>query len=140
MGLTLTSPLPGSNVTVADALLAVHQSYVGAIGPVVGLIHGMAHITGGGIAGNLIRVLPETCSATIDAASWQWPPLFRAISDGGNVSLDEMRDVFNLGAGMIAAVPRGDVERVQSAARAAGVETWRCGVVGTGAHQVRFKD
>ncbi|MES1259883.1 MAG: phosphoribosylformylglycinamidine cyclo-ligase [Gemmatimonadota bacterium] len=140
MGLTLTSPVPGGDTSVGDALLAVHQSYAAAIRPVLDLIHGMAHITGGGIAGNLIRVLPEHCGATIEPGSWEWPPLFRAIAAGGNVSVAEMRDVFNLGAGMIAAVPAGNVERVQAAARAVGVPTWQCGVVEAGVHQVRFND
>ena len=73
MGLPLSAMLPGTDTPVVDALLAVHCSYLAAIQPVLGAVHGLAHITGGGIAGNLVRVLPEGCTAVIDAASWRWP-------------------------------------------------------------------
>src|SRR5690606_38467293 len=103
--LSLDDTLPGAEVNVADALLAVHRSYDAAIRPALHAVHGLAHITGGGIAGNLVRVLPENIEAVIDAKSWQWPAVFQAIADGGKVSRDEMREVFNLGVGMVAAVP-----------------------------------
>ena len=141
MGLTLDSLIPGAAVTVGDALLAVHRSYARAIRPVLDAIHGMAHITGGGIPGNLIRgEWPADCEAIIDPRSWQWPALFRVIADGGTVSLPEMRDVFNLGVGMIAAVPPAEVDRVRAAATGAGVATWLCGNVQTGSRRVRFTD
>ena len=81
MGLSLSAALPGTETRVADALLAVHRSYYAAIQPVLSLIHGMAHITGGGIGGNLVRVLPDDCAALIDATTWQWPALFTVIAD-----------------------------------------------------------
>ena len=141
LGLTLDSIMPGTVTTVADALLAVHRSYAAAIRPVLGSIHAMAHITGGGIAGNLVRAeWPADCEAVIDVTSWQWPALFQLIADGGKVSLDEMRDVFNLGVGMIAVVPVDAAERVQAAAQAAGVPTWRCGSVRVGTRRVVFTD
>ncbi|HRP08171.1 MAG TPA: phosphoribosylformylglycinamidine cyclo-ligase, partial [Gemmatimonadales bacterium] len=99
MKLSLEAVLPDSGHSVADALLAVHRSYQAAIAPVAGLIHGMAHITGGGIAGNLVRVLPAGVEAVIETRSWEWPPIFRVIAEGGRVSRDEMREVFNLGVG-----------------------------------------
>lgn len=138
MGLALDARLPGSEATVVDALLAVHRSYADAIRPVLGMIHGMAHITGGGIGGNLVRVLPKHCEAVIDSQSWPWPPLFRAIADGGGVSVDEMREVFNLGVGMIAAVAPEDVDAVQGAARNVGVPTWTCGTMRPGTRKVVF--
>ncbi len=140
MKLPLDAALPGSDHSVADALLAVHRSYEAAIRPVLPLLHGLAHITGGGIGGNLVRVLPENIEAVIDPASWQWPNLFRVIAEGGGVSLDEMRDVFNLGVGMLAAVPQADVARVREAAREAGVETWVAGECRAGSQGVRFAD
>lgn len=140
MGLSLDSRLPGGNVTVGDALLAVHRSYVAAIKPALGQIHGLAHITGGGIAGNLMRVLPDGCEAVVDPRSWEWPLLTRVIAEGGKVELAEMRDVFNLGVGMIAAVPADSVEAVQHAATAAGVPTWVCGSVRAGPTRVVFAD
>jgi phosphoribosylformylglycinamidine cyclo-ligase len=140
MKLSLDATLPDTEVSVADALLAVHRSYDAAIRPVLHLIHGMAHITGGGIAGNLVRVLPEQVEAVIDQASWQWPTVFRVIADGGNVALAEMRDVFNLGVGMVAAVPLDAVAAAQASAAAAGVPTWIVGECRTGPRAVRFAD
>jgi phosphoribosylformylglycinamidine cyclo-ligase len=118
----------------------VHRSYEAAIRPALADIHGLAHITGGGIAGNLVRVLPEGVEAVIDPGSWEWPALFRAIAEGGRVSRDEMRDVFNLGVGMIAAVPADRADAVRAAASAAGVPTWVIGDVRAGARGVRFAD
>jgi phosphoribosylformylglycinamidine cyclo-ligase len=140
MGLALDAPLPGTETLLVDALLAVHQSYVAALTPVLDRVHGLAHITGGGIAGNLVRVLPPEVEAIVDPASWEWPALFRVIADGGKVARDEMRDVFNLGVGMIAVVAPADVEAVIAAAGAAGVAAWRLGEVRAGPRAVRFAD
>ncbi|HEY4101848.1 MAG TPA: phosphoribosylformylglycinamidine cyclo-ligase [Gemmatimonadales bacterium] len=138
MGLLLQQTVPELRQTLAEALLAVHRSYVAALAPVLDRIHGMAHITGGGIAGNLSRVLPATCDAVVDPNSWEWPALFRLIGDGGNISESEMRDVFNLGVGMIAVIPADAVAAVESAARAADVPTWRCGAIVAGSGAARF--
>lgn len=138
MGLELSAPLAGTETPLVDALLAVHRSYFAAIQPVLQLIHGLAHITGGGIPGNLVRVLPDGCAALIDSTSWQWPALFTTIATGGHVSTAEMRDVFNLGVGMIASVPPDRADRVRAAASAAGVATWQCGVIIPGARRVEF--
>lgn len=140
MALSLDAVVPGSDTLVGDALLAVHRSYFSAIQPVLGSIHGLAHITGGGIAGNLVRVLPDHCDAVVDPGSWQWPTLFTVIASGGGVSVAEMRDVFNLGVGMIAVVPPDAAAAVSAAAGAVGVPTWRCGIVRSGARRVRFDD
>ena len=138
MGLGLDDMLPGVQTSVADALLAVHRSYWTALGPVLGHLHGMAHITGGGIPGNLVRVLPEGCEAVVRSASWALPPLFDVLQRGGSVTTGEMRDVFNLGVGMIVVLPADQVERVQSAARAASVPSWVLGEVVRGPTGVRF--
>jgi phosphoribosylformylglycinamidine cyclo-ligase len=140
MGLSLDATLPGTDTSVGDALLAVHRSYVDAIRPVLGAIHGMAHITGGGIGGNLVRVLPKHCDAVIDTKSWEWPPLFRVIATGGDVSVAEMREVFNLGVGMIAAVLPEDAGAVHAAARNVGVPTWNCGAIRPGSRRVVFAE
>jgi len=138
MKLTLESPLGDTGQTVADALLAVHRSYVRSLTPVIRRVHGLAHITGGGIAGNLVRVLPDGCEAVLDPTSWTLPPLFAALQRGGNISTDEMREVFNLGVGMIAVLPAGDVAAAQSAAGEAGVDTWPMGEIRRGPTGVRF--
>lgn len=140
MGLGLHDRLPGTDTSVVDALLAVHRSYVAAIRPVLGRIHALAHITGGGIGGNLVRVLPDGCEAVVDPASWTWPALCRVIREGGAVSLDEMRDVFNLGVGMIAVVPPEAVDGVRAEAERAAVPTWVLGSVRSGSRRVLFAD
>lgn len=130
--------LPEADGTVADLLLAVHQSYVKAVMPVISRIHALAHITGGGIAGNLVRVLPDGCQAIVDPASWTVPAIFRLLQRGGSVSTTEMRDVFNLGVGLIAVLPKHDVDAARAAATADGVATWVIGEVRAGPTEVRF--
>jgi phosphoribosylformylglycinamidine cyclo-ligase len=124
--------------TVADVLLTVHRSYAQSVTPVLDRVHGLAHITGGGIAGNLVRVLPDSCEAIVDPASWTWPPLFRLLQEKGGVSEAEMREVFNLGIGLIAVLPADAVGSAQAAARAADVDTWIAGRVQAGSRRVRF--
>ncbi len=124
--------------TVADVLLAVHRSYLPSVAPVLASVHGLAHITGGGIAGNLIRMLPQGVEAVVDPGSWDWPPLFQFLRDAGRVELDEMRDVFNLGVGFIAILPPDAVAAVGAAAQSAGVTTWTMGEVRRGPRAVRF--
>jgi len=136
--LQVDAPLGDTGQSVAESLLAVHRSYARAVMPVISKIHGIAHITGGGIPGNLVRVLPEECEAVVDSRSWEWPPLFRLLQDGGKVSTEEMRDVFNLGIGLIAVLPAKEVDAVRSAARTAGVDTWVLGEVRRGTRTVRF--
>ena len=126
------------DATAGDALLAIHRSYAVAVRPILGLAHGIAHITGGGIPGNLIRVLPADAAATIQKGSWPVPALFRLLQRAGAVSDEEMREVFNLGVGLIVALPPSAVERAQVEARQAGVETWVIGEIRLGARAVRF--
>ena len=138
MGLGLEDPLGGTGRTVAEALLAVHRSYYRSVTPVLDRLHGLAHITGGGIAGNLLRILPAECAATVDPDSWELPPLFTTLQQAGRVSTEEMRDVFNLGVGLIAVLPPNAVSAAQGAAGAEGVPTWVMGEVHRGSRSVRF--
>ncbi len=124
--------------SVADVLLDVHRSYLASVIPVIGQVHGLAHITGGGIPGNLVRILPEGCEAVVNATSWALPPLFAILQHAGDVSIEEMRDVFNLGVGLIAVLPPGSVAAAQAAASADGVETWTMGEIRPGSQTVRF--
>jgi phosphoribosylformylglycinamidine cyclo-ligase len=137
-GLRLDDVLGDTGRTAADALLAVHRSYVPAIRPVLGSMHALAHITGGGIAGNLVRVLPGHVTAVVATSSWPRPALFRFIQRAGTVDEAEMRDVFNLGVGLIAALPTSLVDEARAAAKAAGVDTWLIGTVRAGSPEVRF--
>jgi phosphoribosylformylglycinamidine cyclo-ligase len=138
MGLDVGDPFPETGATVGAALLAVHRSYAAAITPVLDRVHALAHVTGGGIPGNLVRVLPPDCEALVDSGGWPWPPLFRVLARAGDVGLAEMRRVFNLGIGMIAVVPHDAVDAVCRAAQAAAVPTWVIGEVRPGARGVRF--
>ena len=140
MGLGTGAPFPEDGRTVAEVLLAVHRSYARAIRPALGRIHALAHITGGGIAGNLVRVLPEGVEAVVEAGSWAWPALHRVLQAGGGVTTAEMREVFNLGIGMIAVVPPSEVDAVRAAAAADRVETSVIGATRAGERGVRFAE
>ena len=138
MGLDLADQLGDTGQTVAQALLAVHRSYYRSVVPVLDRLHGLAHITGGGIGGNLVRILPAESQATVDPDSWELPPLFTTLQQAGRVSTGEMRDVFNLGVGLIAVLPPDAVAAAQSAATANGVPTWVMGEIHRGSRTVRF--
>jgi phosphoribosylformylglycinamidine cyclo-ligase len=138
--LSTRDALPETGQTVADALLAVHKSYFKAVFPVLPHIHGLAHITGGGIPGNLVRILPSGCEAVVHQGSWTLPPLFRLMQDAGKVSSAEMLDVFNLGVGMIAVLPPADISAAQRTAADDGIKTWLLGEIRTGSGGVTIID
>jgi phosphoribosylformylglycinamidine cyclo-ligase len=130
--LKIDSQVDDLSTNVGDALLSVHRSYYRALQPVLGKVHALAHITGGGIPGNLSRSLPKGKMATVEKGTWQVPSLFRFLQNAGKIAEDEMYRVFNMGIGMIAIVPPQSVEAVRTAARAAGVETSMIGEVVSG--------
>jgi len=138
--LDVQDPFPDAGRTVAQVLLDVHRSYFAAVAPVLPRLHALAHITGGGIPGNLVRVLPPACEAVVDARAWSWPPLFRVLMRAGEVSLGEMRRVFNLGVGMIAVAARDDTEAVIASAKRAGIAAWIIGEVRSGTQGVKFAE
>jgi len=129
---------PGSAGTVADVLLRVHRSYLAALRPVLGTVHAMAHITGGGIPGNLNRALPPDVDAVIDASSWTIPSEFLALEKAGAVARDEMLRAFNMGVGMVVLADASEAESVIAHAEAAGVPAWALGVTRRGAGAVIF--
>lgn len=134
MRLGVDDELPGTGHSVADELLAVHRSYLNALAPPLraGRVHALAHVTGGGIPGNLPRVLPEGLGAVLDRASWPVPPVFRTLQARGGVGTQEMDRVFNMGVGMIAVTAPEDAEGVIAAAGETGTEAWRIGSVTAG--------
>ncbi|HEX9069757.1 MAG TPA: phosphoribosylformylglycinamidine cyclo-ligase [Ktedonobacterales bacterium] len=99
----LAAPRPELGMSLGDALLAPHLSYLAAVRPMLdrALIAGMAHITGGGLTENLPRVLPDGVSVTLDARAWDVLPIFQLIQRQGRVTWTEMQRVFNLGIGYI---------------------------------------
>lgn len=87
--------------TVGEALLEPHRCYFHQLKPLLPLIRGMAHITGGGLIDNVPRVLPDSLAARFDSRAWAVPPLFQLIQQQGSVDRDEMYHVFNMGIGMV---------------------------------------
>ena len=138
--LDVLDEFPDTGRTVAQVLLDVHRSYATTVTPIISRLHALAHITGGGIPGNLVRVLPAGAEAVVDAGGWPWPALFRVLMRAGDVSLGEMRRVFNLGIGMIAVAGRDDAEAAIAAAKRAGVEAWIIGEVRVGNRGVKFSE
>ena len=114
MGLKVKDEFPGEDRSVGEVLLDVHRSYLKDIEGLLAedLLNGLAHITGGGIEGNLPRIFPNGIGARIDTASWEVPNVFKVLKEGGNVAGAEMYRVFNMGIGMILAVREDDVARV----------------------------
>jgi phosphoribosylformylglycinamidine cyclo-ligase len=115
MKLSIDSPLEElGGVSIGESLLATHRSYLGSVGPLLdaGLLHGMAHITGGGFFDNVPRVLPERLAAVVKYGSWPVPPIFGVIAERGGVELEEMMRVFNMGIGMILFVGAPDAVEV----------------------------
>jgi phosphoribosylformylglycinamidine cyclo-ligase len=134
MGLGVDDELDGTGRSVGEELLAVHRSYLAAVSPLLDrrVVHGLAHVTGGGIPGNLPRVLPKGLGAVIDREAWAVPPVFQTLQAAGGVTRDEMDRVFNMGVGMIVVVAEGDVDTVLAAGRAVGVDGWTIGSVRPG--------
>ncbi len=134
LDLSVDDELPGTGRSVADELLTVHRSYRATLLPLLerDLIRGLAHNTGGGIPGNLPRVLPGGLGARIDRRAWEPPAVFRALQTAGNVDRGEMDRVFNMGIGMIAAVRPEDAAEVVAAVVASGLNAWRIGSVEAG--------
>ena len=108
----LSDLVPGTKTTFEKALLAVHKSY---LHPVVALmkkvkVHGMAHITGGGLVDNVPRILPDNVDAVFDRSSWKTPAIYQFIEEAGNVDHEEMYRVFNMGIGYVIFVRAKDAD------------------------------
>lgn len=115
MGLDLLQKVDGLAKPLGNELLRVHRNYqpvMSSIPP--GRIKGAAHITGGGLIDNLPRILPAACDGLVNTSSWTVPPIFRLIQRGGDISRDEMYQVFNMGIGMVLAVSESHASEVLS--------------------------
>jgi phosphoribosylformylglycinamidine cyclo-ligase len=106
---------PGLGITLGEALLVPHRCYYQELEPLLGHVKGMAHITGGGILGNVARILPAGLAARFDKGSWRVPPVFDLIQKTGAVSDDEMYRVFNMGLGMVLACSEEGASAVRQA-------------------------
>ena len=124
--------------SVADVLLAVHRSYLPILRPILGRIHAMAHITGGGIPGNLDRALPPHLDAVVEMASWEIPSLFHVLERAGKVERAEMYRAFNQGVGMIVITDTSGASAVRDLAGKAGVDSWVIGHTRPGTGRVQL--
>jgi phosphoribosylformylglycinamidine cyclo-ligase len=132
MKLSWDDEFPEMEGSAADAMLATHRSYFRALFPVIDRIHAMAHITGGGLPGNLNRALPPNVDARIDSGSWEVPVVFRVLQRAGNVERGEMFRVFNMGVGLVAIADARDADAIIGSARVAGVVGWVAGHLAPG--------
>jgi phosphoribosylformylglycinamidine cyclo-ligase len=121
---------------VAAMLLEDHRSYLNALRPVLDQVHAMAHITGGGLPGNLNRVLPSNMDAVVETGSWKVPNLFQVLAEEGTVERDEMFRAFNMGVGMVVISGTAESSRIQQHAAAQGVPAWTMGTVAKGSGRV----
>ena len=106
--------LPGTNHTVAEALLTVHKSFLKPVSALLDKkvkISGMAHITGGGFPDNIPRVLPKKVNAEIDRLAWKVPTIFTFIQRQGKIDRDEMYRVFNMGIGFVVILPKTELAK-----------------------------
>ncbi|MBA7684601.1 Phosphoribosylformylglycinamidine cyclo-ligase [subsurface metagenome] len=97
--------------TIGEELLEPHRCYYNQLKPLLPLIKGMAHITGGGLVGNVPRVLPQGTAAQFHSQKWTVPPIFQLIQQRGDVDRDEMYRVFNMGIGMVVICSPKDVDK-----------------------------
>jgi phosphoribosylformylglycinamidine cyclo-ligase len=116
-GLDLHDEVPWGGATWADALLAIHRSYLPEVGPLLDdpALKAIAHITGGGFSGNVPRVLPSGLAARLDRAAWKPAPIFGWLAETGGISEKEMYRVFNMGVGLCLVVDDQSAERIAAA-------------------------
>jgi len=121
-------------------LLKVHRSYAKPIFKILDRyqVKGMAHITGGGIQGNLIRILPEGCQAIIDVSSWEVLPVFNIIQRVGKVKTQEMYRVFNMGIGLILVVSKNNAGKIKRELERSGEKVYQIGKVVSGKKEVKL--
>lgn len=141
LGYRVDDRVPELSQPIGEALLTPTRIYVK---PVLGLlrgnvpVHGMAHITGGGLTGNLPRVLPAGCRAVVRRRTWPVPPIFGLVREAGRIAEAEMFRVFNMGIGFVCIVPPDRAGAARSALVAAGVPAWEIGEVRRGTRGVTY--
>jgi phosphoribosylformylglycinamidine cyclo-ligase len=123
-----------------NELMRPHKSYWPALRRLIdaGLVHAMAHITGGGITYNLPRVLPKGTGAVVELGTWPVPPVFTHLQNIGNVPQDDLMRTFNMGIGMVLVVPAKKFNRVQSLIEKLGEKSYLIGRIIRGDHKVTY--
>jgi phosphoribosylformylglycinamidine cyclo-ligase len=124
--------------SVADVLLAVHRSYLPVLKDSLATVHGMAHITGGGIPGNLDRALPAHLDAVVEMSAWEIPAVFRVLERAGRVDRAEMYRAFNMGVGMVVMTDTAGAMKIRDIATLAGVDNWIIGHTRPGTGRVHL--
>ena len=137
---SLDSPFPGSEGSYSDVLLQPSVIFAPAVLDAVstGQVHGLAHVTGGGIVGNLSRVLPGGMDAVIDRLAWRVPQVFSGLARLASVRDSEMFSTFNMGIGFVTVVAPDGVDAVRRAFGERGHETWVIGSIEPGTGSVRL--
>lgn len=142
-GLDASSVVSDLGMSVGEALLVPHRSYLRVVEPLLesGAIKGMAHITGGGITDNLPRILPGGIHAIVDRTAWRVPPIFAWLQRTGKVPADDMFRTFNMGVGLIIACGLSEEARVIASLERSGESSVRrIGEVRSGGSGVRYVD
>jgi phosphoribosylformylglycinamidine cyclo-ligase len=141
-GMDLHEPAwPGAHTSLADVLLEPSVIYAPAMLELARKVpvHGFAHVTGGGIPGNLARVLPDRCDGVVWRGTWEEPRIFAEIQRAGHVPDLEMQHVFNLGVGMLAVVEADAAERALDVVRSEGHDAWLVGEIVDGHGRVHVE-
>ena len=140
LGLGPDDTLPGTGRTVADELLEPTRIYVRPVRALLEAIEvrAMAHITGGGLPGNLPRVLPEGCRARLSRSAWRVPPVFETLREAGRVAEAEMFRTFNMGIGYAVVVAPTVADAAARLLAEAGETVWRLGEIVSGGRAVEF--
>ena len=143
LGLSLDEPLLGTDESIGATLLRPHLSYLSTIHSLLkdfnrnddaaererNVVFGFAHITGGGLIGNLPRILPQGCSVHIDKNAWEIPPLFEFLVEAGEIDTNERYEVFNMGIGLSAVIDKEQADKVLEYCQQAKIIAYNIGEV-----------
>ncbi len=132
--------VPGLHGSIGEALMQVHRSYGPLIFPLLEKfdLHGMAHITGGGVPGNLNRVLPSGLDARIKLGSWPVLPIFTYLQKAGDLDQTDMYSAFNMGIGYVLVVDRKDADGIMDSLGKLGEQAYRIGEIVPGSGKVQL--
>lgn len=134
-GVKYTAKVPEFDRTLGEELLEPTRLYTGVLNRILadqrfeGQVSTLSHITGGGIAANLSRVLPETVSLDVERSSWSPNPVFRVLAQWAGIDLKDLESTWNLGLGFAAVVRSGSASEITAELNSLGIHTWQLGVV-----------
>ncbi|MDH5576232.1 MAG: phosphoribosylformylglycinamidine cyclo-ligase [Nitrospirota bacterium] len=130
-GWTPETQVPDLSELLGEALLRPTTIYVKLVKALLGRsqLHGLAHITGGGITGNLPRILPEQCCAVINRKTWEPPSIFAVIQQAGKIDQEEMFQVFNMGVGLVIVAPSDETAKILETIQGQGMTGWVMGEI-----------